>query len=95
MLAVFAGHFNHCILSANKSVVYSTEGGFGVITEFGWSLEGTVGGFQIGKSGENVPDRGKGNTQTCGVVNRHGGDGEPTTRVQVAGELWSEMSWED
>lgn len=77
-MAVFAGHVNHYILNANKSVVKSIEGGFRMITESGRSLEGTVSGFQIEKLGENVPDRGKGNTQTWGVVTRHGGVGAPT-----------------
>lgn len=65
VLAVFTGPFNNCVFGANKSVVYSIEGGFRVSTEFGLSLEGTVGGFQIDESGENVPDRGKKRIHKC------------------------------
>lgn len=77
-LAVFTGLLDNCVLSASKSMVDSIKGGFSVITEFGQSLEGTVGGFQMGTSGENIPDRGKKNVQTCGVVNRLSGVGRPT-----------------
>lgn len=68
-LIVFTGHVNRCVLSANKSVLYGIVGGFRVITAVGQSLGGTVGGFQVDKSGENVPGRRK----RIHMVNRHGG----------------------
>lgn len=73
-LVVLPGCLSSCVLSANKSVLYSIMDGFRVITVVGQSLEGTVAGFQRDTSGENVPDRG----ERIHMVNRHGGVGGPT-----------------
>lgn len=77
-------------------MVDSIKGGFSVITEFGQSLEGTVGGFQMGTSGENIPDRGKKNVQTCGVVNRLSGVGRPTVLLhdESLGGRWA-LVWNE